>query len=61
MNLKTITIALSVLVFAVLATVIMQKGSYVSQAQTHYEKKTGGWTRKKDTYGKKVDTRRYLW
>lgn len=40
MNIKTIAIALTVLVVAVLATVLMQKGNYVSQATEHYEKTT---------------------
>lgn len=40
MNVKTISIALSVVVVLLLATLLMQKGSYVSQATEHYEKTT---------------------
>ena len=40
MNVKTISIALTVLVVALLATLLMQKGGYVSQATEHYEKTT---------------------
>ena len=40
MNVKNISIALTVLVFALLATLLMQKGSYVSQATEHYTKTT---------------------
>lgn len=41
MNIKTISIVLTVLVVAVAATLLMQKGSYVSQATEHYQKTTG--------------------
>lgn len=41
MNAKTISIALSVLVVALLAMLLMQKGGYVSQSQEIYEKSTG--------------------
>lgn len=41
MNIKTISIVLTVLVVAVAATLLMQKGSYVSQATEHYIKTTG--------------------
>ena len=40
MNVKTISIALTVLVVALLATLLMQKSGYVSQATEHYEKTT---------------------
>ena len=40
MNVKNISIALTVLVIALLATLLMQKGSYVSQATEHYTKTT---------------------
>ncbi len=40
MNVKTISIALTVLVVALLATLLMQKGGYVSQATEHYNKTT---------------------
>lgn len=40
MNLKTITIVLSVLVVGILAMLVMQKGSYVSQAEKHYTEVT---------------------
>ncbi|WP_176421960.1 hypothetical protein [Fibrobacter sp. UWH1] len=40
MNMKNISIALSVVVVLLLATLLMQKGSYVSQATEHYEKTT---------------------
>lgn len=40
MNVKTISIALSVVVVLLLATLLMQKGSYVSQATEHYDKTT---------------------
>ena len=40
MNVKTISIALTVLVFALLVTLLMQKGGYVSQATEHYNKTT---------------------
>ncbi len=40
MNIKSIAIALTILLVAVLATVLMQKGNYVSQATEHYEKTT---------------------
>ncbi len=40
MNIKTIAIVLSVLVVALAATLLMQKGSYVSQATEHYNKTT---------------------
>ena len=65
MNLKTITIALTVLVFAVLATVIMQKGSYVSQATEHYEKTTGnsfnGTSRILKFVNESIETNKTLW
>lgn len=65
MNLKTITIALTVLVFAVLATVIMQKGSYVSQATEHYEKKTSssynGTSRILKYVNESLETNKTLW
>ena len=35
MNVKTISIALAVLVVALLATLLMQKSGYVSQATEH--------------------------
>ena len=37
MNLKNISIALTVLVFGVIAMLFMQKGNYVNQAKEHYE------------------------
>ena len=40
MNLKNISIALTVLVFGVIAMLFMQKGNYVNQAKEHYEKTT---------------------
>lgn len=40
MNVKTISIALAVVVVLLLATLLMQKGSYVSQATEHYDKTT---------------------
>ena len=40
MNVKTISIALTVLVVALLATLLMQKSGYVSQATEHYNKTT---------------------
>ena len=40
MNLKNITIALTVLVFGVIAMLFMQKGNYVNQAKEHYEATT---------------------
>ena len=40
MNVKNISIALTVLVIVLLATLLMQKGSYVSQATEHYTKTT---------------------
>lgn len=40
MNIKNIAIALSVLLVAVLALVLMQKGNYVDQATEHYNKTT---------------------
>lgn len=40
MNMKNISIALSVVVVLLLVTLLMQKGSYVSQATEHYEKTT---------------------
>ena len=65
MNLKTITIALTVLVFAVLATVVMQKGSYVSQATEHYEKTTGnsfnGTSRILKFVNESIETNKTLW
>ncbi|MCF0215417.1 MAG: hypothetical protein HUK21_02965 [Fibrobacteraceae bacterium] len=65
MNIKTITIALTVLVFAVLATVLMQKGSYVSQTQEYYEKSTGntfkGASRIVEFVNTSIETNRTLW
>jgi hypothetical protein len=40
MNLKNISIALTVLVFGVIAMLFMQKGNYVNQAREHYEATT---------------------
>ena len=40
MNLKNISIALTVLVFGVIAMLFMQKGNYVNQAREHYEMTT---------------------
>ena len=40
MNLKNISIALTVLVFGVIAMLFMQKGNYVNQAKEHYEATT---------------------
>ena len=40
MNLKNISIALTVLVFGVIAMLFMQKGNYVDQATEHYNKTT---------------------
>ena len=40
MNLKNISIALTVLVFGVIAMLFMQKGNYVNQAREHYEART---------------------
>lgn len=65
MNLKTITIALTVLVFAVLATVLMQKGSYVSQAEENYQKRTEsaykGTLNVLNFIGESVETNKSLW
>lgn len=40
MNLKNISIALTVLVFGVIAMLFMQKGNYVNQAKEHYDATT---------------------
>ena len=40
MNTKTISIALAAVVVLLLVTLLMQKGSYVSQATEHYDKTT---------------------
>lgn len=40
MNLKTISIALAAVAVLLLATLLMQKGGYVSQATEHYNKTT---------------------
>lgn len=40
MNMKNISIALSVVAVMLLVTLFMQKGNYVSQATEHYEKTT---------------------
>ena len=40
MNVKTISIALAAVVVLLLVTLLMQKGSYVSQATEHYDKTT---------------------
>jgi hypothetical protein len=40
MNIKNIAIALTVLLVAVLALLLMQKGNYVDQATEHYNKTT---------------------
>ncbi len=40
MNLKVLTIATTVLAVAIIATLFMQKGSYVGQAKTAYETST---------------------
>ena len=40
MNLKNIAIALTVLVFGLIAMLFMQKGNYVNQAKEHYDATT---------------------
>ena len=40
MNLKNISIALTVLVFGLVIMLFMQKGNYVNQGREHYEKTT---------------------
>ncbi|MBR2057848.1 MAG: hypothetical protein IJ982_02840 [Fibrobacter sp.] len=40
MNIKNISIVLTILLVAIAATVLMQKGNYVSQATEHYTKTT---------------------
>ena len=40
MNLKNISIALTVLVFGLIIMLFMQKGNYVNQGREHYEKTT---------------------
>lgn len=40
MNLKVMTIATTILAIAILGTLFMQKGNYVSQAKSAYEKST---------------------
>lgn len=65
MNIKTIAIVLSVLVIAVAATVLMQKGSYVSQATEHYNKTTTntfkGSSKILEYVNGSVDTYKTLW
>ncbi len=65
MNIKTISIVLSVLLVLVAATVLMQKGNYVSQATEHYEKTTGstfkGATKILEYVNNSVDVNKLLW
>ena len=65
MNAKTLSIALSVLVIALLATLLMQKGSYVSQATEHYNKTTGnsykGASRIIEYVNNSIDVNKNVW
>ena len=65
MNIKTISIVLSVLLVLVAATVLMQKGNYVSQATEHYEKNTNstfkGATKILEYVNNSVDVNKLLW
>ena len=65
MNIKTISIVLSVLLVLVAATVLMQKGNYVTQATEHYEKTTGstfkGATKILEYVNNSVDVNKLLW
>ncbi|MCQ2060144.1 MAG: hypothetical protein MJY47_00970 [Fibrobacter sp.] len=65
MNIKTIAIALTVLVFGVLILVLTQKGNYVSQATEHYEKTTAnsfkGTSKIVEYVGSSIDMNKMLW
>ena len=65
MNAKTLSIALSVLVIALLATLLMQKGSYVYQATEHYNKTTGnsykGASRIIEYVNNSIDVNKNVW
>ncbi len=65
MNLKTITIVMSVLVVALLVMLFMQKGSYVSQAEKHYTEATTksfkGTNKILEYMGMSVETNKLVW
>ena len=65
MNLKNISIALTVLVFGVIAMLFMQKGNYVNQAREHYEATTNksfkGNTMVFDLVNSAIETNKGTW
>ncbi|WP_407443903.1 hypothetical protein [Fibrobacter sp.] len=65
MNIKNIAIALSVLLVAVAALLLMQKGNYVDQATEHYNKTTTnifkGSSKIVEYVGSSIDVNKMVW